>query len=294
MTLNDDGKTLWLFFLSCPFGTPIPGVIVAGEMAIAECLGWDVKRYRMGYRELHTKGLSVLSEGRLIWLTKALRYQKVCGPKHIISMSKSWDDVPECDLKLTIWEDLKIACKSWNKLFDKGFAIPHRRGIGYGNVQEQEHEQDQEQELEQEKKEHAPNGAPVLVLVGDSKGKPRKKRSAFEASASERASAMTVLERLGARNGVSYTGSDAHVRLIVNRLRDGVTELELRAVVSYCASPKASGGLGWEGNDTMHAHLCPETLFGPNTHTRYLDPARTWARDELARAKQRESQQEAR
>lgn len=151
MALSDDGKMLWLYLLASPFALPIPGVIVAGEMAMSESLGWTTKRYREGHRELHAKGLSVRVDGRLIWLSKAFEYQKIQGPKHITAMAKCWDDVPDCDTKCELYEALKIACKSWSKLFDKGFAIPHRRGIGYGNTQEQEQEQEQEQDQEQER-----------------------------------------------------------------------------------------------------------------------------------------------
>ena len=40
----------------------------------------------------------------------------------------------------------------------------------------------------------------------------------------------------------------------------------------------------------MHVHLCPETLFGRQTHTRYLDAARTQYAKQLAEAMQREQQ----
>lgn len=125
LALTDDGRVLWLYLLTCPFMTTIPGVIVAGEMAIAECLGWSPKRLREGYRELLTKGLSARVDGRLIWLSKTFSYQKISGPKHIESMRKTWDDIPECALKSEIWNALKVACEDWSILFTKGFPIPH-------------------------------------------------------------------------------------------------------------------------------------------------------------------------
>lgn len=119
----------------------------------------------------------------------------------------------------------------------------------------------------------------------DAKTSERRRRKAkpSEPSEDEAAIALRVLARLGERNGVSYSGSEAHVRLIVARLRDGVSEMELRAVAGYCASSKASGGMGWLEHDAMRNYLRPETLFGPQTIQRYLDSARTWARDELAK-----------
>ena len=162
MTLADDGKLLWLWLLTSPFGTPIPGVIVSGEMAIAESIGWTIERYRKGYRELLAKGLSIRMDGRLIWLFKALEYQKVCGPKHIVSMAKTWDDVPDVELKSQVWEALKISCKSWPKLFADGFPKPEVdhpiNGIGrgivypkaYSNTQDTDQDQDQKTDQDQE------------------------------------------------------------------------------------------------------------------------------------------------
>lgn len=88
-----------------------------------------------------------------------------------------------------------------------------------------------------------------------------------------------MLAKLGARNGVEYRGAPPHIRLITARLRDGCTEADLRKVIHYAASPKADGGLGWADDEKMRHCLRPETLFGPETIARYLDPAVAWAAD---------------
>lgn len=113
-----------------------------------------------------------------------------------------------------------------------------------------------------------------------SASKPRKPKTR-QFTAEQRDIAARILTKLSETNGVRYTGSDAHVALIVDRLNDGIHELELRAIIAHCASPKASGGKGWEESDEMRQYLCPETLFGPKTHTKYLDPARTQYRKQL-------------
>lgn len=191
MSASDDGRMVWLWLLTSPFTMPIPGVIVAGEMAIAESIGWSVERYRIGYRELLTKGFSVRFDGRLIWLSKALNYQKIAGPKHISAMSKCWDDVPDCDTKADVFDALKIACKSWSKLFEKGFAIPLRKGIGYPNVQETETETYTETEKDQKgaaspapTREHADD---LRLKVDAAGGDTGKKRNALSESEHHRA-----------------------------------------------------------------------------------------------------------
>lgn len=140
LELTEHGRMLWLYLLTSPFMLPIPGVLVSGEMAIAEQLGWSAKGLGEGYGELQSKGLSVVRAGRLVWLRNALEYQPVQGPHHITAISKCWDDVPDCDTKIDIWKALKIACERWPDLFTKALpkalpkplAIPLRTVSGSG------------------------------------------------------------------------------------------------------------------------------------------------------------------
>jgi uncharacterized phage protein (TIGR02220 family) len=108
-----------------------------------------------------------------------------------------------------------------------------------------------------------------LLSVQDQGGKRKPKPS--EPTQPERVSVTTILSKLSAQNGVRYSGTDEHTRLIVNHLRAGVSEVDLRAVVGYCAIE-----LGWAAKPEMAVYLRPETLFGPKTLAKYLDPARTW------------------
>lgn len=101
---------------------------------------------------------------------------------------------------------------------------------------------------------------------------PRTKAKASDPTPAERDAALRVLGKLSHRNGVQYTGSPQHIRLIARHLRAGVDEMTLRYVVGYCAIE-----LGWATDPKMAAYLRPETLFGPQTLAKYLDPALTWA-----------------
>ncbi len=89
----------------------------------------------------------------------------------------------------------------------------------------------------------------------------------------ESAVVALVLEKLGQHTDTQYSGAKEHVRLIVNRLRDGLTELDLRCVIAYCAHPT---GLGWTVKPGLDKYLRPETLFGPTTISKYLDASRSW------------------
>ena len=181
LSLSDDGRMLWLFLLTTSFTKPIPGVIVASEVALADELGWTLKRYQIGYAELVAKGFAVAREGKLLWLKNGLKYQSVAGPKAIIGMSKIWDDIPESNLKHELWQSLKIACKTWDKLFAKGFPEPIRYPIPRGFTQDQDQEHDQEHEHDQEENPRVPRGtARQLTTQLDSLSSTRQVTDAFE------------------------------------------------------------------------------------------------------------------
>jgi hypothetical protein len=165
LSLSEDGRVLWLFLLTTTFARAIPGVIVAGEAAMAEELGWGVERFRKGFAELVEKRLSVSREGRLVWLRNALKYQRIAGPNSVKGMAKIWDNIPDVTLKHELWQALKIACKSWDRLFAKGFPEPILDPFLNGSTQEQEQDQDQEQEQEQEKEEATPSAVAVFSTL---------------------------------------------------------------------------------------------------------------------------------
>lgn len=141
-------------------------------------------------------------------------------------------------------------------------------------LSESESESDPKSESEEQREDPQPpkGGVPVFGVELDPRPK-RRARGTKPAgfTETERASARVVLDKLGAQNGVRYSATDTHVGLIARQLRSGITVEDLRAVIGYCALEKQ-----WKGHPKMHEYLRPETLFGPETITKYLDPARTW------------------
>jgi uncharacterized phage protein (TIGR02220 family) len=112
----------------------------------------------------------------------------------------------------------------------------------------------------------------VDAATGDIGRQRARRPKPNDPTAAECESVRVVLAKLSTHNGVRYTQNAEHTRLIVARLRDGASELDLRAVVAYCAFE-----LDWKADPDMQKYLRPETLFGPKTIAKYLDPARTWA-----------------
>lgn len=152
LSLSEGGRMLWLFLLTAPSTLPIPGVIVAGDLSLAEQLGWSPELFRERFAEVLRAGLSIRREGRLLWLRNGLRYQPPANPNVIKGWSKTWDDVPECDLKHELWKELRSACSGWSSLFSQLFPEPPNGSAnhcetepadrsGNGFIQEQEQEQ---------------------------------------------------------------------------------------------------------------------------------------------------------
>ena len=158
LSLSTDARMLWVFLLTTPSSLPIPGVVVGGDGAIAEQLGLEPKLLGGLFDELFRKQLSIRREGRLIWLPNALKYQPPRNPNMLKGWSETWDDIPECGLKLEIWQALNTACKSWSKLFGQLFREPLPELFAKQEGKQLSQDQDQEQEQEQEQKKKGRRG----------------------------------------------------------------------------------------------------------------------------------------
>lgn len=156
--LRASGQALWLYLLTCPESLPIPGVIVAGRMGIAESLGWEVEetdrafaevfpesfaeqfperfaewfpeRFPEGSFEGSPEGSSGVSKAgfgkvdfraRLIFLPKAIAKNPPENPNVVRSWGKAWDLVPECPLKREILEAIRLSVESRGAGFLRAF-----------------------------------------------------------------------------------------------------------------------------------------------------------------------------
>lgn len=140
MSLSQDGKFLWLFLLTGPMSTNIPGVVQGGPAAIAEALEWSAERFRERFRELSAKGMANADfRARLIWLPKALRYNAPQNQNVVKGWRDTWKLIPECELKLEVWR----ALKPYGERFTERFAelLPEPSAI-CSATQEQEQDQD--------------------------------------------------------------------------------------------------------------------------------------------------------
>lgn len=143
-SLSQSGRYLWMFLLTGPHTTNLPGLFGAGEMALVEDLGWTVKGFRKGFAELSREGLVKADwTARVAWIPKAIKYNPPDNPNVVKSWRDSWDEVPECSLKTEAYKSFE----DFTEGLGEGFVKAFRQGCGKGlskGLANQEQEQEQE------------------------------------------------------------------------------------------------------------------------------------------------------
>lgn len=127
--LPPSGQSLWLFLLVYPAQDGIPGVYRAGRASMAESLGWDIEDFDACFKEITEQGMAKADwKARLVWLPNAVKFNPPESPNVVIWWSKSWPEIPECELKTEIHETLRKhiceAGESYCRAFDEFFPKP--------------------------------------------------------------------------------------------------------------------------------------------------------------------------
>lgn len=176
--LKPSGQALFLYLLSNPHTTSIPGLYRAGAGAMAEELGWSSMGFQRALKEVMSQGLVKADlKARVIFIPNAIKYNKPQSPNVVRSWAVHWDEIPECALKNEAYYTLELFVRGLGKAFAEAFdeALSKRYAKKTTEVfskpclnQEQEQEQEKEQELEEEKEEvddSKPHGTEVLLTI---------------------------------------------------------------------------------------------------------------------------------
>jgi len=165
-----NAQTLWIYLLTGPHTTLIPGLFSAGEAGLAEALGWPLKSFRGAFQELHCQGMAQADwQGRVVYLPKALKYNPPESPSVVKSWAGALDELPECQLKHQAIEAFRV----WLAGCGAAWVAAWLSALFKSSDDPAPH-QEQEQEQEQERRAPAGNG----VLDGFEqfwKAYPRKK-----------------------------------------------------------------------------------------------------------------------
>jgi len=158
------GQYLWLYLLTGPHTTSIPGLSHVGEMAMAEALGWPLEGFREAFKEAFREGLVKADwKARVLWIPNAIKHNPPGSPNVVKSWWHHWDCIPECPLKVeaghALATFLEFMGPSW-KAFGKPFGKALAKALA-NQEQEQEQEQDTHTEARAEGKPFGkPSGKP--------------------------------------------------------------------------------------------------------------------------------------
>ena len=147
-SFSDGGKLVFFFLLTHPGMTSI-GAMRGTIPGLAAELGWTTEAFREAFQEAYAKGIVEHDErASFIGLPNFLKYNKPESPNVVKAWAKSFDLIPECRLKFSLYQRVKAYVEALGEAFPKAFheAFPKDFAKAMAN-QEQEQEQDKDTAL---------------------------------------------------------------------------------------------------------------------------------------------------
>ena len=128
-----DERAEWLIERIAATGSTVLrrlGETRAGEMALAEELGWSIEGFREAFAELLAKGLVKADlSARVVWVPNAMKYNPPENPNVVKSWRTAWDEISECALKTEARERLQDFTKGLGEGFAKAFGEGCAKGL---------------------------------------------------------------------------------------------------------------------------------------------------------------------
>lgn len=144
--MTDRGKLALLFLLTHPHMTPL-GAIRANAPGLACELGWEAEAFREAFGEALAKGIAKQDEkASLIWFPRFLKHNPPESPNVVKSWLGSYEDLPECQLKISILSNVSNYVQSLAQAFQKAFREAFGKALAKG-MPNQEQEQEQEEDI---------------------------------------------------------------------------------------------------------------------------------------------------
>ena len=127
-------RYLYFWLLAGQEATNLPGVVIAGPMAVAEILDWDVDATKATLQALVDAGLVLMDvKARLIYVRRSLADNPPANPNVITSWETSWSEIAQGGLKDLIWAEFEAHAKARGEEFLKSFKAACPRGNGSVN-----------------------------------------------------------------------------------------------------------------------------------------------------------------
>lgn len=163
-----NAQFLWIYLLTGPHTTPLPGLFVAGQRQLAEALEWPPAALCTCLEELTTPGMVRADwTARVVWIPNALRHNPPDNPNVVRGWRKMFALLPECDLTREAAQAFRVFLANLGEPFAEPFSKPLVEPFAEPcPKQEQYQYQEQYREQEQEQKQDPP--APLKRRESDS------------------------------------------------------------------------------------------------------------------------------
>lgn len=119
-----NAQFLWLYLLTGDATIAIPGVVPITREGLASRLNWTPsKTFNACLKEISDAGMALFDwNAGMVWCASAFRYNKPQSPNVVRSWGKSFDLLPECALKVKVWEAIRDYCSELGEAFTKAFT----------------------------------------------------------------------------------------------------------------------------------------------------------------------------
>jgi hypothetical protein len=122
-----NGQTLLVYLKTGPESVSIPGVVAAGEAALAEALGWPLRAFRRVFRELEAADLARADwSARLVFLPAQVVETPPDNPNMVKAWRSAFDELPECPLRTEAFETVRTILETVGPEFLQPFTQPLR------------------------------------------------------------------------------------------------------------------------------------------------------------------------
>ncbi|WP_423396059.1 hypothetical protein [Burkholderia sp. LMG 21824] len=126
------GQALWLYLLTGPHTSSIPGVQWISVLAMAEKLRWSSDDLRGCLAEISDLGMAQFDpDTGFLYLPHAIEYDPPSNPNVVRGWANAWAELPECDLKRAAYDALRAAVvergESFEAAFDRAISKPGER-----------------------------------------------------------------------------------------------------------------------------------------------------------------------
>jgi uncharacterized phage protein (TIGR02220 family) len=249
--LSDQSKLLAIYLLTGPHSNML-GCFRLPDGYITEDLKWEIQHTKNSFQRLSE--IDFLTRDRnSSWVTihDFLKWNPIQNPRQGIGIQKLFDVVPTHSMVL---KPLVNSLKIYGKYLDKGFINrlqtlqPMAETLSENCVADKEQNQDQEQD----NKKIFMSGKPDVDISSGT-----IQQQSFKSQAIE------ILQFLNEKTKRAYRPVDSNLKLIIARLKSGVTVMDCRQVI-------AKKTREWKGNEKMAEYLRPATLFNATKFEQYV------------------------